>query len=436
MLAAMACPDENALLRFSLGELPGGQRELLESHLDDCSSCRGALAAVALGSTGLVAERGAPLEEGARLGRYRVERPVGRGAMGAVYAARDLDLDRPVALKVLHPPRLEHADADVRARILHEARAMARLSHPNVVSVYEVGEAPGQTPFIAMELVDGATVDGWLSAAPRSREEILRVFREAGEALAAAHRAGLVHGDFKPQNVLVAADGRARVTDFGLSRHALAALDGEPQPTGTPAYMAPEQMDGAVTPAGDQFAFCVSLYQALTGRRPFEGRGLAELRAAIQRGLPMRGPAGFPSALHAALRRGLSADPSQRFADLPALLAALQARTSWRSQWRRIGLAAAALAIAVLGLGLWHAWAHPKPPTFNGVLTLKPGEHREMTLPEMNRLAVGDPSVADVKVTGPDTVEIIAAHPGRTGLHMWSQDGTVRHYQVRVAQTR
>jgi serine/threonine-protein kinase len=283
-----------------------------------------------------------------------------------------------------------------------------------------------------MELVDGATVDGWLSAAPRSREEILRVFREAGEALAAAHRAGLVHGDFKPQNVLVGADGRARVTDFGLSRHALAAAEGRPQLAGTPAYMAPEQMDGALTPAGDQFAFCVSLYQALTGRRPFEGRGLGELRSATLAGLPSRAPAGLPAGLHAALRRGLSADPARRFPDLPALLAALEPATRRRSRWRWLAATVAAICLAVLAI--WQLPRRQARRTVNGgVVALQHGEHRAISIPKMTRLMIGDPQVADVTVKGPDRAELVGGNPGTTTFLAWDERGTLHQYQVRVA---
>ncbi|HEX8113371.1 MAG TPA: serine/threonine-protein kinase, partial [Kofleriaceae bacterium] len=231
---------------------------------------------------------------GANLGRYRLERELGAGAMGVVHAAFDPDLERRIALKVL---RGATATTQARDRLLREARAMARLSHPNVVTVHEVGTAGGRD-FVAMELIHGETLAEWLRAQPRPPAAILDAFLAAGRGLAAAHAAGIVHRDFKPHNVLRSRDGRIVVTDFGLAREAhgapAPALDatlplgaeitagGSSSPLagltvtgsllGTPAYMAPEQWSGgAVTPATDQFAFCVALWEALAGQRPYPG---------------------------------------------------------------------------------------------------------------------------------------------------------------------
>ncbi len=217
----------------------------------------------------------------ATLGRLRLERVLGSGGMGVVHAAFDPDLERRVAVKLLHA-----SSADARARLLREARAMAKLSHPNVITVFDVGTADG-TDFVTMELVDGATLKDWLAIAKPAWRDIVAAFVAAGRGLAAAHDAGLVHRDFKPTNVLRSHAGKIVVTDFGLSRAAegdvdplavTGAVSGPATRTmtgavlGTPAYMAPEQWTGAsVGPASDQFAFCVALWEALADGRPYRG---------------------------------------------------------------------------------------------------------------------------------------------------------------------
>src|SRR6185436_15422220 len=170
-------------------------------------------------------------------------------------------------------------------RLVAEAQAVGRLSHPNVIAVYDVGEFCGEI-YIAMELVAGHTLQDWLRAEPRSLEEILDVFEQAGRGLAAAHRAGLIHRDFKPHNVLVGTDGRVRVTDFGLAVSAgTASGDG----AGTPAYMAPEQADGKGSARADQFSFGVALHEAVTGARPGQDGAAAQppgwLRRVLERSL-------------------------------------------------------------------------------------------------------------------------------------------------------
>ncbi|HET6585525.1 MAG TPA: serine/threonine-protein kinase, partial [Nannocystaceae bacterium] len=226
-------------------------------------------------------------EPGARVGRYVLLERIGMGGMGIVYAAFDPELDRRVALKLL---RGSAGEARADLRLLREARALAKLTHPNVVPVFDVGSAAGR-PYVAMEFVEGQTLTRWLAARPRSQAEILRVFGEAGRGLAAAHAIGIVHRDFKPDNVLLGGsgdDGRVpaivRVGDFGLARPVTATssrtsadaialpsdadepLDASPLTRvglvlGTPSYMAPEQHRGEdATPATDQYALCVSLY--------------------------------------------------------------------------------------------------------------------------------------------------------------------------------
>jgi hypothetical protein len=283
------------------------------------------------------------------LGRYKIGRELGRGGMGVVHSAFDPDLERKIALKVL-PTEVENSDA--RQRLLREARAMARLSHPNVVTVHEVGTAHGRD-FIAMELVDGATLEDWLEASPRSEREIVAAFIAAGRGLAAAHAAGLVHRDFKPRNVLRHKDGRIVVTDFGLvvgvesevdafkvtmpsgqataktTPSSLSGLTKTGSVLGTPAYMAPEQWTGGqVGPAADQFAFCVALWEALAKERPYKGSTIEELKTVVLGG-KRTDESKLPRKLRKVLRRGLDPDPAKRYPSMGALLDAI-ARTERR----------------------------------------------------------------------------------------------------------
>ncbi len=255
-------------------------------------------------------------KERATIGRYLVLEVLGSGGMGVVIAAYDPALDRKVALKLLHTLRRENTG--LRLRMEREARAMAKLSHPNVVTVHEVGEHDGDV-FLVMEFIKGKDLRRWLVDRPADWRGVLEVFLQAGQGLAAAHRAGLIHRDFKPDNVFVGDDGRVRVGDFGLVRgwdalHDEAAvtqphhesdtpglaltLTGEI--LGTPAYMAPEQFSGQPADARtDQFAFCVALWEAMYGRRPFAGSSLAELIGNVtanRRALPTERGAGMGEA--------------------------------------------------------------------------------------------------------------------------------------------
>ena len=283
---------------------------------------------------------------GGTLGRYTILEPIGVGAMGIVLAAFDPALDRNVAIKLLRP-----GDSGTAGRLLREAQAMARVAHPNVIAVHDVGSVDGQD-FVAMELVPGGSLDAWLRKRSRTTAEVLDVFVQAARGLAAAHEAGLVHRDFKPANVLVGDDGRARVTDFGLARadatgHAIAgAALPATSLAGTPAYMAPEQLAGEVADArADQFAFCVALWESLAGARPFAGESVDELRAEIAAGR-IKPRAGMRPRVERALRRGLSPIPAARFASMHELIAAV-AHPARRSRPWLIG-AVAALAIGAV----------------------------------------------------------------------------------------
>ena len=355
------CPDDNLLIRMAHGGVSGDGLAKLEAHLDGCPGCRTLVAAVAGGSA--EADPRAPvqvLNTGEVMGRYTIERLLGAGGMGVLYVARDTRLDRRVALKLMRP---HYADELGRARLLREAQAMARLSHPNVVNVFDLGEVDDRV-FVAMEFVEGGTLRDWLKT-PRRVEEILSLFLQAGEGLLAAHRAGIVHRDFKPENVLIGADGRARVTDFGLARPgefleqpvkrlATGPVDLTQTGTvlGTPAYMSPEQLQLEPADArSDQYSFCVSLYEALEGRRPFEGRVLDEVRTKVLEGSPPR-PArdDVTASLWRTLQRGMALRPGGRFASMEALLAALKEENHRAARpWLPLAVAG---AVALAGLAL------------------------------------------------------------------------------------
>jgi eukaryotic-like serine/threonine-protein kinase len=305
MLAWDVCPGEETIAAFVAGQLPHGERDGVDSHLDTCTSCQELVASLAkLQPARDTAPDPADSELAGTLGRYVLHARLGAGGMGVVYAAYDPELDRRVALKVLRRTRAGEL-------LREEARAIAKLAHPNVIAVHDVGEADGEV-FVAMEHVDGVTVREWLRE-PRKPSEILDVFVQAGRGLAAAHRAGLIHRDVKPSNIIVGNDGRARVLDFGLAR---GELGGELEVAGTPAYMAPEQQRGErIDARADQYAFSVALWEALGGKRDadkLEGVGERVVRA---------------------LRRGRSVDPADRFPTLEPLLDELAPPPPRRRSW-------------------------------------------------------------------------------------------------------
>ena len=311
------------------------------------------------------------LEAPERIGRYAVRGILGTGAMGVVYRAHDPQLDREVAIKLLRRTAGDALTSAGRARLVREAQAMARLSHPHVVTVFDAGEHAGDV-FVAMELVPGRTLRDWLAEEPRPWREVVRLLRQAGEGLHAAHAAGLIHRDFKPANVLlsVAPDGRprARVADFGLAMvegadasssssifpHALASTTSDRLTVtgavlGTPAYMAPEQFAGQLADArADQFSFCVALYEGLHGRRPFGGETLGEVMACVLASDVIR-PGRLrrvPRRIHGAVLRGLSRAPEARFPSMAELLFALDPAALTR---RRVLVALGATGLAALG---------------------------------------------------------------------------------------
>jgi eukaryotic-like serine/threonine-protein kinase len=296
-------------------------------------------------------------EAAVTLGRYHLLERVGKGGMGVVWGAWDPKLERRVAIKVLVP-----TISEARERMLLEGQALAKLSHPNVVPIYDVGVIDEQV-YLVMEWVRGQSLREY-AAEPRSVRELIAVYRQAGEGLAAAHRAGLIHRDFKPDNAIRGEDGRVRVLDFGLARGETDAappvVDGDlgqasPVATrgaGTPRYMAPEQASGAaLTAAADQFAFCTALREALWARR---GRSRSPRAAAAAAAAPAsRAP--IARWLAALLDRGTSEAPARRFPDMAALLAALDRETMRRWRRRGLALATAGLALAAFAFGRTHA---------------------------------------------------------------------------------
>ncbi len=324
--------------------------------------------------------RGAGSElDAVKIGRYAVLERIGAGGMGAVYAAYDDQLDRKVAVKVLRSTAAAHKRA---RRLKREARALAKLSHPNVVVVHEVGEWKGQV-YVVMELAQGPTLATWQRDGERDWSEIIEMYMQAGHGLVAAHEAGLVHRDFKPSNALIGDDNRVRVADFGLvrapegglldsynesehQRQRKAPQPGQPDDLitatgsvlGTPAYMAPEQHTGKrADDRADQFSFCVALYEALYGKRPFSSPN----PVIVSRGLAHRATSStqrqsrVPARVLEVLRRGLAAQPSQRWPSMKVLLNELS-RAAWPARRaRRLLLVTGSMAIAVVAMviGVW-----------------------------------------------------------------------------------
>ncbi len=300
-------------------------------------------------------EPGHELPPGTRVERYQILGLVGRGGMGEVYAAYHPDLDRRIALKIVYGARA--AEPERQRQLLREARIIARLSHPNIVAVHDAGMV-GDHVYVAMEFVDGQTLDAWVREKNRRCQEIVDVFVAAGRGLVAAHAANVVHRDFKPQNVMIGRDGRVRVMDFGVARPLRERVDPSAaawrQPdgdalgpttagalVGTPAYMAPEQLRGGdVDVRADQFSFCVALYEALYRVRP----GITPIGA---RG--RRRAVGIPAWLKSVLRKGLEIDRDKRFDSMQDLLRSLDRR---RNPLRALAVTLAVAVLLALGMAI------------------------------------------------------------------------------------
>ncbi len=408
--------------------------------------------------------REAEIQHGTRIGRFVVIGELGAGGMGVVYVAHDRELDRQVALKVLRgaspADRADDDDANEdRMRMLREGQAMARITHPNVITVYEVG-VEGHLVFLAQELLDGGTLGKWLERS-RTQAEILDKLVAAGRGLAAAHAAGLVHRDFKPDNVLLGKDGRVRVADFGLARalgnagealaatrrgKAVSASDLAPSPMsaltrtgavmGTPMFMAPEQHNGErADERSDQFSFCVALYHALYGDWPFAGKTSVALADAVINGRfepPPRG-SNVPRRMRRILLRGLATNPADRYPSIDALLAELTHVPA--RPLRKLMLIAGVLVIvggAVVGGYAWRSRtpdeaayiAPPAPIVLPEVKTLTPERGIEWLSAAMERGQLDDAiekydMAAAIKLQAADRVQAsIAQSAGAVMLVM------------------
>lgn len=351
-----------------------------EDELDACAVAarpeldRGASAACIRALTEAALFGDAPCSH---IGPYRVLRGLGHGAMGVVYLAHDLQLDRTVALKLV---REAGSDVSFRRRLIREAKMLARVNHPNIVSIH-TALVENDEVYVVMEYVEGEPLARWMAKDRHGWREVVERFVQAGRGLVAAHQAGVVHRDFKPDNVVVGRDGRVRVVDFGLARtdpwledaptepDLAASFKGHPitcEPgkstfgtAGTPAYMAPEQHAGVQADAQtDQYAFCVSLYEALTGSTPFKGHDASTLFRAKNR-CELRRPQRVPRRLWKILRRGLSPRRSERHPNMAALVASLEGVLS--PSRRRSAWVAAGSGFAVAGLVLAVGRSHSAP---------------------------------------------------------------------------
>jgi tetratricopeptide (TPR) repeat protein len=370
----MPCPPDDLLGAYVDRSLAGGDSERIAGHIDDCDACRQVVIATvrrvtpptafAHGTPALATGAVDPLGVGTRVGRYRLRHLLGAGGMGHVYEAYDGELDRAIALKVLRPDLAGTATL-LAERLLRESRLMAKVVHPAVITVHDVGRH-GERVFIAMELVRGETLAAHVARVRPSWRDVVALYERAAHGLAAAHAAGIVHRDFKPDNVLVEVQGgrtlRVVVTDFGIARAtemvAPEEASGEEATgdlsltatgaaVGTPAYMAPEQLAGhRVDLRADVFAFCASLWEGVFGARPFAGRTVDEIRRAM-RDRPRSPRGGVPRRLVRALQRGLAIDPAERWPDLVSLAEELARVRSRAGRWL-----VAAGGFGLVGLGL------------------------------------------------------------------------------------
>ena len=386
----LECLDDNVASEFVSGALPDTSITRVESHLASCRDCRMLVAALAgdHGDDSNAKTRKHEREShsqvgptptktytiGDRVGRYLVLSTLGAGGMGVVFAAYDPQLDRKVALKLLRG-NLGVTTKEARTRLRREAQAIAQLNHPNVVGVYDVGTTDDGDLYIAMEFVEGQTLTSWLKAYPRTWREIIDVFRQAARGLFAAHSVGLLHRDFKPDNVLVGeGDGRVRVTDFGLARSVFAvdepskavgtvtALNVELTATGTvlgtPRYMPPEQLLGpAIDARSDQFSFCVALYEALYGVHPLPGGTAVSMLEKGERPLPPPEATSVPVWVHKIVARGLERDRTKRYPSMAELIAELSPAPVRSRARLAVALGAAIVLVAgVTGAGIrWRA---------------------------------------------------------------------------------
>jgi serine/threonine protein kinase/tetratricopeptide (TPR) repeat protein len=324
------------------------------------------------------------LARGSTVGRYLVLERLGAGAMGVVYAAYDPELDRKIALKLLRPQESRGDETRRQVRMVREAKAIAKVSHPNVVGIFDVGVHEGHV-FMAMEHLAGGTLRDWVATKKPSWREVIEVYIQVGHGLAAAHAEGLIHRDFKPDNVLLDRNGVPKVVDFGLVQLAAggaavpvpektdlarsspslpaalleaagsssAALTRTGALIGTPAYMAPEQFLSQTADArSDQFAFCVALYEALYGERPFAGKNVIALFQTVSQGQIQPAPKNseVPGWIRTCLVKGLRTEAAARHADFDALIAILANDPARRRRKWALGGATVAAMVAAVGV--------------------------------------------------------------------------------------
>jgi eukaryotic-like serine/threonine-protein kinase len=341
----MACMSDPQVLGVLQGRLESQERAAIEAHLDSCTRCRELITLAGKSSLAIdphardaswsatTGAAGPEVGPGTRIGRYEVEEPLGRGAIGTVYSARDSQLGRRVALKLV-TPRVAR-DPRSQLAVLREAQVMARITQPNVLTIYDVGVF-GDVVFLAAERVDGDTLDVWL-AQPRRWRQIIDVFLQAARGIEAAYAAGLVHLDFDPSNALVGHDGRVRMVDFGSARRQDIATTGG-ELVGAPRYMSPEQRRGDVGDArAAQYAFCLALYEALFGAQPGSPARTRRAAGVIHRP---------PEWLRHLVARGLELEPARRFPTMRALIDAVDRRLARRRHGMIAGVAALAVAAA------------------------------------------------------------------------------------------
>ncbi len=312
-----------------------------------------------------------------QIGRYRIDRLLGAGSMGNVYLARDADLDRPVAVKTLRDLALDPETREIfLSRFQNEARAAARLQHPNIVQIFDVGDDPKVGPYLVFEYVHGHTLKQALkNRGPLSRDELLDLAQQVADALATAHIAGVIHRDLKPENLLITSNGQVKLADFGIARIPNADLTKEGQFLGTPCYAAPETLrSGEYSEQSDLFSFGAVIYEAACGERAFPGTEALAVAHQVMSSDPVppseanRGAA-IPSALDAAILRALRKSPSERYASARTFVSALKqaydGRSPSKSRRRRNALPfGMTLAIGLL-LALWIAVENCNPKTTN-----------------------------------------------------------------------
>ncbi len=347
--------DEATTVAFLGGALDANAVEAVELELDNCETCRQLMAAVARDWHAHSPHEMHNLGNGTTIGRYQLAQPLGAGAMGVVYQAFDPVVDRHVALKLLDVHTFN--DADV---VLREAQAMGRVNHAAVVGVYDAGVTVDYV-FVAMELVQGQTLRQQMAAGELTARQWYAMFAQIAEGLAAAHDAGVVHRDFKPENVLIDRHGMAKVTDFGLARMSVPVADltfapeavARTHAAGTPAYMAPEQLAGGNADArSDQYSFAITLFEVLNGKRPFVATNIAALAAAMHQPIVEWGDSS--GSVKRLLQRALAPRPDARFTTMHEVASALR-RLAQPRRWPWIG-AAVGSVVAIAALVVVVAW--------------------------------------------------------------------------------